>query len=1169
MVWFGSLDVPGAVVEAHRAGKLVLFVGAGASMAPPSGLPSFWDLTSDIAAEASLMDPDLKLQLDVTLGRVAEECQVDVHGRIAAKVGKPGSEPNELHRAIAQLARTGSACRVVTTNYDRHLTTALKEAGLDCEEWAAPALPVGDDFAGLVYLHGRLGVPPERLVATDEDFGNAYLRQAWASRFLERMFNRYAVLFVGYSHNDVIMTYLGRSLPRDARRWILTPHPDSPLFRRLRISPIAYEVVNDSHAELDRGLDRWGRASAMGLLEHRQRLQDLVQVGPPVIPEDVSYIEAALADPVRVQIFTEFARGSDWLAWALTRPEARPLFDERAAEDVCSRYLAYWLASVFVAAEELSQVALEAVRDRSVRMNETLWWAVAQRLLTVERPRGPWLSPWILLLIRDAPASRSYGLLEALLRGCVLPEDRQVALALLEHLLRPTAGLSPSWWPRSGVGVEVAFRCEQHSIDEAWTQTVKPQVPELAEELLAIAECHLRSAHRILLATGVAGSVGDILSYGRSAIEPHAQDSMREPVDTLIDIARDSVESMTALAPATASALADRWMASGVPLLRRLAVHTWTERIDVPASDKLRWMLSNDLIWDFACRHEVYRQLAENLAIVDAPGADAVVAELVAGPTDERLEGDTREYAIFNGLSWVLQSVPNLGSALDAVTRIQQRHPKWGESEHPDLHSWISDVAGVSEPPISIEELHSLVQAEPQAALTRLSSLQQAEADNMVAASTEDAVSATTAAHPLDGSLIIIADPKDAHGFHRAVVHGWQRSTTGLPDAIAQVLLSTDLQALSNDVAYLLSSAAHRDEVWLASPHVHELARAIWAVLPNTGEHRSDISGSGIQSLLDKALNSAAGRIADYWTALFVYRWRTAGDAWEGLPDDLAADLAQTLQGYPHRLSPVFAAAIYLSRLDAYWRADRAWAVTHLLPLLDWDTNPTTVAMWDAFLRGSPWNDQMLSAGLLERYLTAAADLPASDAAQHALPQHLASIVLDSTLNLEERGWIRQLTIGTPEDRRAAWLDAVARRLRDRAADEVENQWNRWMRNYVVDRVATVPRPLTADEASAIAHCTVYLEASFSEAVDLIENTDASLSNNRRMLNDLTDKKARTYPGPTARFVAHLLRRTETLWDSRDLKRLVGIVKDSADTTVVDEIRAQSLRLGFTDAADW
>ena len=76
--------------------------------------------------------------------------------------------------------------------------------------YEAPALPLGRDFTGIVYLHGSIDRAPSRLVVTDRDFGHAYLTDAWAARFLQEMFRKYTVFFIGYSHNDVVMNYLAR-----------------------------------------------------------------------------------------------------------------------------------------------------------------------------------------------------------------------------------------------------------------------------------------------------------------------------------------------------------------------------------------------------------------------------------------------------------------------------------------------------------------------------------------------------------------------------------------------------------------------------------------------------------------------------------------------------------------------------------------------------------------------------------------------------------------------------------------------------------------------------------------------------------------------------------------------------------------------------------------------
>lgn len=53
-MWIRTVNLPAELVEAHRAGTLVLFVGAGASRDAPSSLPLFGTLTADIAAEVQI-----------------------------------------------------------------------------------------------------------------------------------------------------------------------------------------------------------------------------------------------------------------------------------------------------------------------------------------------------------------------------------------------------------------------------------------------------------------------------------------------------------------------------------------------------------------------------------------------------------------------------------------------------------------------------------------------------------------------------------------------------------------------------------------------------------------------------------------------------------------------------------------------------------------------------------------------------------------------------------------------------------------------------------------------------------------------------------------------------------------------------------------------------------
>ena len=82
------------------------------------------------------------------------------------------------------------------------------------------------------------------MVITDEDFGRAYMTEGWAARFLVELFSNFTILFVGYSYDDTIMSYLTRALPPRAtdRHFALTQETnfDAQRWRLLEIEPITY-----------------------------------------------------------------------------------------------------------------------------------------------------------------------------------------------------------------------------------------------------------------------------------------------------------------------------------------------------------------------------------------------------------------------------------------------------------------------------------------------------------------------------------------------------------------------------------------------------------------------------------------------------------------------------------------------------------------------------------------------------------------------------------------------------------------------------------------------------------------------------------------------------------------------------------------------------------------
>lgn len=340
-----DVDLPEQVLEAHRRGELVLFVGAGVSTGAPSKLPLFEGLAKQLARRAA--HPFSKQRgLDFFVGSLESlPGGFDAHRHAIEIIGNPKSTFNSVHTALIELADAGGEFRIVVTNYDRHLTTAAIESGITVPDtWYGPALPLGGQFRGLVYLHGSVDRPDSEMVLTDRDFGHAYLTEAWATRFLIPMFDKFTVLFIGYSHDDVIMRYLALGLPsRDedtpSRRFALTSTAADPKWQYLDITPIRYTSAVGNHGNLLIALQKWNERARMGQLDHPAHVHEVVSGGVKLQPVDRDYLAQRIRTAEGARDFItavssqEVSSQADWLRWMEELAEFRALFDGALPSD--------------------------------------------------------------------------------------------------------------------------------------------------------------------------------------------------------------------------------------------------------------------------------------------------------------------------------------------------------------------------------------------------------------------------------------------------------------------------------------------------------------------------------------------------------------------------------------------------------------------------------------------------------------------------------------------------------------------------------------------------------------------------------------------------------------------------------------------------------------------
>lgn len=367
-MWVNSLvNLPEQLVTAQGDGKLVVFAGAGVSQGAPSSYPSFAGLVEEVGQRAGIASTDGK-RPDRFLGEL-EKRKIKVHQIVREILSRPDSRPTRLHSGLLSLFRSPQEVRLVTTNFDRHFSTAARELfGDRVPEYRAPALPLGHRFNGIVYLHGCVDQEPEELILTDSDFGRAYLTEGWATRFLKGLFNRYVVLFVGYSHEDYIMEYLGRGLPPESLRFALVPenknNPDREKWELRGIQPILYphDAGDADHRALVEAVEAWAARTRMGLTEHEQRIKDIVRNAPPLDPEEVDYIVESIRDPVRAKIFANYAETPEWLRWVEKWDVLKPLFKGGVPADDLAPVFAWWFADKF--AVDHPEEALAVVHAR-------------------------------------------------------------------------------------------------------------------------------------------------------------------------------------------------------------------------------------------------------------------------------------------------------------------------------------------------------------------------------------------------------------------------------------------------------------------------------------------------------------------------------------------------------------------------------------------------------------------------------------------------------------------------------------------------------------------------------------------------------------------------------------------------------------------------------------
>lgn len=286
-------DIPDSLIEARELGEVVFFCGAGLSA--PVGLPSFDGLAekliTQLAATEARVARDKCERLDRVFNAMVKEFgSAAVHAEMTRALRTPRHADLRYHQAALDLSRgIDGAAKIVTTNFD----LLFEAASRGLQTYVPPALPdLGQvqPIQGVVYLHGRLSrtAKSNPYIITSADFGRAYLAEGWAARFVRALRERYTIVLLGYSANDMAMQYLLEGLnsreDADYRTQLYAFAPEGgaaadEAWREKGVTTISYEPRDAAHGGLWDSLFAWADA-ARNPEAWRERLVTLAQSQP-------------------------------------------------------------------------------------------------------------------------------------------------------------------------------------------------------------------------------------------------------------------------------------------------------------------------------------------------------------------------------------------------------------------------------------------------------------------------------------------------------------------------------------------------------------------------------------------------------------------------------------------------------------------------------------------------------------------------------------------------------------------------------------------------------------------------------------------------------------------------------------------------------------------------
>lgn len=1156
-MFFDPIDIPDELIEAQEQGKLVIFAGAGVSMGKPSNLPSFKGLAANIAGShpLSVEIDKYDARLDRFLGELTR-LKVDVQKLCRHEIGDLKSKPTELHHSLVALFPRLEHVRIVTTNFDDHFRIALKRRGWKTDCYCAPALPLGYQFSGLVYLHGWIQ-RPEPFVLTDEDFGRAYITEGWARDFLQRLFTEFTTLFVGYSHNDLPVEYLARGMSGKAiaPRFALTAAGEDGLWASLGIRKITFEKSKGSNQfkNLYAGVKRWAEFTQQQPTDIAERVKDILNIPDNVVPDksQSSLLKRCLEREDSYHFFTNEAKGWRWVEWLSEQGMLGVLFDDSQQKqpETNVRGLADWLAAQLL--NEESDKGLLLVDRHGGALGQLLWAALRYELCL--NPKVDWNSlhaqKWLFILADSRLSDRSGGLLN-LLETVLKKGPCTLGMALFRRLIELRVVMRKGFEFdsfRKGENsaifkdtaeVEIKLAGAFYEFDTIWSDWFKPRFSEFRESLLSLLVCRLQESHELGLSIGQSSATNDSFCV-RGRINEREIYQNEAGLNGILDLLLNVIgECRNRLGTIPEHRLTE-WLSSGVPVIVRVGLYALSLSIEISEARKVELVRNLNLIFPpfFGAKHEAWLVLTSCYARLLQTEKQCLWIAIKQGrprngPDEETQKSSQDE---IDDLTWFLATKNKGCSESDqAFAELMKRKPDFQGYQGMD-QVFFKGPESTDEPRRS-KAFTGILSSPPAVIVQEFLNFRDDDPFHESARLFSNAIEEACTQNDTWGALMMEELAKlQAWKCELWTIGFWRVSPLAFRETELSRLLHlvlehfVEFQSLRSVTAFF--SKMRYSEEKQPSPDnlglMIQVSLSIWKHLKTIEPAENHFRD---KDWFSSSCYHSAGPIVRFWLNCCELQQQNRIYVKQRLPEWLQEPLADIVAGADN---PSQLGRAMLSRhLRFVYDFDCEWTKTQLLPKFQFLlVGEAAFLVWQPFLSHGE-----LSRGLMLQMRPIYKEAfpffrNVNERLKTGFFYHVASIAISRVVDVNEDKWFAEFFLDLNDEEKANWVGRLRAGLIRVSDKRIAFLWERWIKAFWADRLCGRPCPLGFKEAEEMFYMIFVVGDAFPEAVEFVIRGPRIQPVLNVVLSDLKAHEAcEKYPEAVLRLLNWLLEPLENHW---------------------------------------